>query len=99
MAARAALLLAGFLLPAFACAESPTERYAPVKLRVARNFLEQAHARAALGEKQLASTLAWQASFDARLAWGMSDSEQLRAEAAELGGEASALYLRLSPRR
>jgi hypothetical protein len=29
----------------------------------------------------------------------MSDSEELRAEAAELGGAASALYLRLSARR
>ena len=86
-------------MPAFACAESPTERYAPVQLRVAQSFLEQARARAALGEMQHASTLAWQASFDARLAWGMSDSEELRAEAAELGGTASALYLRLNARR
>ena len=91
--------MAGFLLPAFACADAPTERYAPVQLRFAQSFLEQARARAALGETRLASTLAWQASFDARLAWGMTDSEQLRAEAAEVGGAASALVLRLSARR
>lgn len=97
--ARLAVLFAGFLLPAFACADPPTERYAPVQLRIAQSFLEQARARAALGETQLASTLARQASFDARLAWGMTDSEQLRAEAAEVGGEASALVLRLSVRR
>ncbi|HVJ24188.1 MAG TPA: hypothetical protein VM756_09675, partial [Burkholderiales bacterium] len=70
-----------------------------VQLRVAQHFLEQARARAALGETQRASTLAWQASFDARLAWGMSDSEELRAEAAELGGAANALVRRLTLRR
>jgi len=94
-----ALFLGLWFAVAAAHAGPATERYAPVQLRVAQSFLEQARARAALGETRRASTLAWQATFDARLAWGMSDSEELRAEATELGGAASALYRRLSERR
>jgi hypothetical protein len=94
-----ALLLAVFLLPAFAHAETPTERYAPAQLRVARNLLESARAAAALGEVGKAGSLAWQASLDARLTWGMTESEHLRAEAAEVAGAASALITRLKARR
>jgi hypothetical protein len=93
------IVLALSLLPAVALGEAATERYAPAQLRVAQTLLEQARARAALGETQAASRLAWQASFDARLAWGMSESTQLRAEAAEVGGAASALVTRLTTRR
>jgi hypothetical protein len=77
-------------------AELATERYAPAQLRVAQDLLERARARAALGEVEAASILARQAGFDARLAWGMSESEQLRAEAAAVGGQAGALVTRLS---
>lgn len=76
-------------------AELATERYAPAQLRVAQDLLDRARARAALGELGTATTLARQARFDARLAWGMSESEQLRAEAAAVGGAASALVTRL----
>ena len=88
------------LLPlAAARAENATEHYAPVQLRVARELLESARARAALGETERAARLAWQASLDARLAWGMTESELLRAEAAEVGGAASALASRLAAGR
>ena len=53
---------------------------------------------AALGEVGRAGKLAWQATLDARLAWGMSESPQLRAEAAAVGGAASALIARLAAR-
>lgn len=91
------LLLAALLAAASPLqAELATERYAPAQLRVAQDLLERARARAALGEIEAASALARQAGFDARLAWGMSESEQLRAEAAEVGGQAGALVTRLS---
>lgn len=61
-------------------------------------MLEQARAAAALGETARAGRLAWQASLDARLAWGMTESPQLRAEAAELGGKANALVKQLTHR-
>lgn len=96
---RAALvLLLVLLFPAAALAEAPTERYAPAQLSVARDLLEQARAAFALGDARRAKTLAWQASFDARLAWGMTESRYLRAEAARIGSAASALALRLAGR-
>lgn len=93
------LVLAGLLAPASAGADTPTERYAPAQLRVARDFLERARAAAASGELGAAGKLAWQASLDARLAWGMTESERLRAEAAEVGGEAKALITQLAEPR
>jgi hypothetical protein len=93
---RAILLLLILVLPLPLRAELATERYAPAQLRVAQELLERARARAALGETGAASSLARQAGFDARLAWGMSESEALRAEAAEVGGAARALATRLS---
>jgi hypothetical protein len=88
-----ALLIPLFLLLAVpaARADLATERYAPAQLQVAQDLLARARAAAARGEPGLAGKLAWQASFDARLVWGMTESEQLRAEAAELGGAARAL--------
>jgi len=93
------LLLGFFWLATSAHAEAPTERYAPAQLRVAKDLLERARAYAALGEVERAGKLAWQASFDARLAWGMTESSYLRAEAAEVAGAASALVTRLTARR
>jgi Domain of unknown function (DUF4398) len=87
------------LLAAPAHADPATERYAPAQLRVAKVFLERARAHAALGELDQAGELARQASFDARLAWAMTESVYLRAEAAEVGGAASALVTRLMARR
>lgn len=77
-------------------AELATERYAPAQLRVASDFLERARDAAARGDASLAAKLAWQASFDARLTWGMTESPHLRAEAAEIGGEANALIEELA---
>jgi hypothetical protein len=86
-------------LPAPVRAETPTERYAPAQLGVARHFLERARAHAALGEHAQAGRFASQAAFDARLTWGMSDSPHLRAEAAEVGRAANALVTRLAAPR
>ena len=80
-------------------ADPATERYAPAQLRVANDLLESARAAAARGDSALAGKLAWQASFDARLAWGMTESEHLRAEAVEVGSAASALVVRISARQ
>lgn len=77
-------------------AEPATERYAPAQLRMGQDFLERAQAAAASGDEGLAGKLAWQASLDARLAWGMSESPALRADAAELGSAARALIRRLA---
>jgi hypothetical protein len=38
-------------------------------------------------------------TFPARLAWGMTESAHVRAEAAEIGGAAHALIERLAGRR
>ena len=92
------LLLAPLVLAAAVPlrAEPATERYAPAQLRMGYDVLERARAAAARGETGLAGQLAWQASLDARLAWGMTESPLLRAEAAELGGSANALIRRLA---
>lgn len=92
------LLLAPLLLGAAVPlrAEPATERYAPAQLRMGYDVLERARVAAARGETGLAGQLAWQASLDARLAWGMTESPLLRAEAAELGGSANALIRRLA---
>jgi hypothetical protein len=89
-------VLLGCAAPAWA--ELATEHYAPVQLRVAQEFLDRARAAAVIGELSLAGKLAWQAKLDARLAWGMSESPSLRAEAAEVGGAAAALIDELAGR-
>ena len=100
MTARALVVLALFFLAApEARAEPATERYAPAQIRMAQDLLERARAAAALGDAARAGKLAWQASLDARLAWAMTESQALRAEAAEVGGAASALVARLAGRR
>jgi hypothetical protein len=96
---RLVLVILSLFLPTFACAEAPTERYAPAQLRVAQTLLEHARAAAALGELELAGELARQARFDAWLARDMTESEHLRAEAAEVRSAATILVKRLSARR
>jgi hypothetical protein len=89
-----ALLL---MIPASGFAGEPaTERYAPAQIFVAQDLLQRARAAAARGDASRAGKLAWQASLDARLAWGMTDSAELRADAARVGGEASALIADLA---
>jgi hypothetical protein len=90
------LVLCALLFASAAHAERPTERYAPAQLRVAHEMLERARAAAALGDTARAGRLAWQAGLDARLAWGMTESDLLRAEAAEIGGAARALVAALA---
>jgi len=99
MVARALLLLVLVLAGAPALyAEPATERYAPAQMRVAQDFLERAIAAAARGDSARAGKLAWQARLDARLAWAMTESGALRADAAEVGGAASRLIARLAGR-
>jgi hypothetical protein len=93
------LLFLSSLLPTIACAEAPTERYAPAQLRVAQSLLEHARASAALGETEWAGKLARQAGLDAWLARNMTESEHLRAEAVEVRSAARALVKQLRARR
>jgi hypothetical protein len=93
MRALAVFVLA--LLAGAAHADPATERYAPAQLYVAQDLLERARTAAERGHAERARLLAAQASFDARLAWGMTDSEALRADAARIGGAASALIAEL----
>ncbi len=83
--------VAGLLCAAFAHAERATERYAPTQISVAEDFLERARAAASLEEYDTARLYAQQAELDARLAWGMTDAAQLRAQAASIIGRAAAL--------
>ena len=97
MAVRAFLFLV-LLSSTASHAELPTERYAPAQLRVAQDMLERAHAAAALGDDARAGRLAWQARLDARLAWRMTESQELRADAAELSEAAAELIATLARR-
>ena len=94
-----AVVLAALPPPAAGVEPPGTERYAPAQLSVARDLLERARAAAALGEAARAGELAWQANFDARLAWGMTRSDGLRAECVRVGREAAALVRRLGEAR
>lgn len=88
------LLLLVLSLPLAAHAERATERYAPDQLGVARDLLERARAAASAQEYAAAARYAREAELDARLAWGMSDAPELRADAAAVGGAALALARR-----
>ena len=92
---RACIAFVLALLAGAAHADPPTERYAPAQLYVAQDLLQRARAAAERGNADRARVLAAQASFDARLAWGMTESEALRADAARIGGAASALIAEL----
>jgi hypothetical protein len=96
---RAAVLLSLLVLSFSARAEPATERYASAQLRVAQEFLDRARTAVARGDHALAGRLAWQASLDARIAWSMTESEWLRAEAAQLAGAARMLVTRVAASR
>jgi hypothetical protein len=83
-------------VPAWAYAQRATEQYAPTQIGVARDFLERARAAAGLGELSEADTDARQAQLDARIAWGMTDAADLRAQAADIAAQAAALSRGLS---
>jgi hypothetical protein len=81
--------LAVCLFATSAAAQPPaTERYAPAQLEMAQQSLLRAREASLLGEQALAGKLAWQASVDARLAWGMSDSPSVHSAAARVLSEA-----------
>jgi hypothetical protein len=86
-------VMAAFVLflPMLAHAERATERYAPTQLGVAHDFLDRARAAASQHDYATAGKLAWQAQVDARIAWGMTDAGGLRAEAAAITADATAL--------
>ena len=84
-----ALIAIGSSVAFGARGEPATARYAPAQLEVARDFLDRARDAALLGESALAGRFAWQASVDARLAWGMSDSAAVRVPAARIYEEAN----------
>ena len=86
-----AAALALGLAQAAAQAQDGAARYAGVQLEVAESFLRQARVAAARDDFGRAGRLAWQASIDARLTLGMTDSAPLRAQAAEVAREAAAL--------
>ena len=87
------VLLVALVLPATAVAGDAigTARYAPVQLELAQESLQQAREAALMGQLSLAGRLAWVASLDARLAWGMSESAAVRIPAARVFGEATRL--------
>jgi hypothetical protein len=68
-------------------------------LALSAGLLLAAAAHAGPAAERYAPAQLHMASLDARLAWNMTESEQLRAEAAEVGGAAHALVKRLTPRR
>jgi chromosome condensin MukBEF complex kleisin-like MukF subunit len=91
VAVRVAVLLVALVFSPGAHGEPATARYAPAQLAVAQDFLQRAREAAAAGDGSLVGKLAWQASLDARLAWGMSESWAVRAPAARIFDEARRL--------
>jgi hypothetical protein len=81
MSGRLILFVAGMLLWGAAGAESAVAGLAPGQLRYAETVLQQAQDALAHGEYERARRLAAQAGLDARLAYGMSDSQFLRLDA------------------
>jgi len=74
-----------------AYAERATEIFAPTQISVARDLLDHARAAASVHDYAQASAYAQEAQVDARLAWGMTDSAPLHAEAAQIASQAAAL--------
>jgi hypothetical protein len=72
-------------------AERATEVFAPTQISVARDLLDHARAAESAHDYAQASAYAQEAQVDARLAWGMTDSTALHAEAAQIAGQAAAL--------
>ena len=89
---RMLILCVGLVAAAQAGAgELATERYSEVQLQVAREFLQRARDAAHVGDRSLAGSLAWQATLDARIALGMSESPEIRLGAASVADEARRL--------
>ena len=94
-------LLVALVLTGTAVADDvrATARYAPAQLQMAQQSLERAREAALMGQASLAGTLAWDASVDARLAWGMSDAPAIRGPAAQVFQEARRLVRQLADRQ
>jgi hypothetical protein len=94
-------LLIGLLVPVVWAAGdiSAATRYAPAQLQIAQQSLERAREAALMGQASVAGTLAWGATVDARLAWGMSDSPAIRGPAARVFQEANRLVRQMADRR
>ncbi len=91
-----AVLIAGAAAGS-AHAQRATERYAPLQLGMAQQALQSA--RAAMGsDPQRAARFAHQAELDARLTWGMTDSQILRHDAVQIAAESAALLDTLEAR-
>jgi hypothetical protein len=75
-------------------AEPPVAQFAGAQLRMAEAALEQARAALQARDYPAARQLAAQAGLDARLAWGMSESNALRRAAVEVNRQAERLRWR-----
>ena len=75
-------------------AEPPTAQFAGAQLRVAEAALDQARAALQARDYPAARQLAAQAGLDARLAWGMSESNVVRRAAVEVNRQAERLRWR-----
>jgi hypothetical protein len=81
---RLILATLALFLSATAAGQSATAQFAPGQLRLARSELQQAEQALSRREYDLARQLAAQAGLDARIAYGMSDSQFLRRDAVQL---------------
>ena len=79
------------LMAPAAFAGPATEIYAPAQLSVAQKALDRAIGLVLRGQTEDARRLAAQAALDARLTWGMTDSEYLRRQAERIYFTASSL--------
>jgi hypothetical protein len=89
--------LAGLLLVAAVCstrADPAVAQFAGAQLDMAQAQLDQARAALRTHDYATARRLAALAGLDARLAWGMTESDALRRLAIEVGREAERLRSR-----
>lgn len=89
--ARYFVLLLACAFSSLAQAGRATDRFAPGQLQLAEDSLQQARAADAAGDYRRAGTLAREAGVDARITWGMTDDDRLRAQAASVAEQAGAL--------
>lgn len=86
-----AAALGGLLWCGTAAAGAGVAGFASGQLRMAENMLQQAQAAFAAHDYERARRLATQAGLDARLAYGMSDSQFLRRDAREIHEQSARL--------
>ena len=91
---RVALLLGLLGACATVNAEPPAAQFAGGQLDMAEAALEQARAALETHDYAMVQRLAAQAGLDARLAWGMTDSDTVRRAAIEVNRQAERLRSR-----